>query len=58
MGKLPDAFTGDRTKAEDFIEEVKGYLRLNVDVSGFNSPMKKNRFYPHTHEGTRCSRMD
>ena len=29
MGKLPDTFDGDQTKAEDFIEEVKGYLCLN-----------------------------
>ena len=41
MGKLPDTFDGDQAKAEDFIEEVKGYLRLNQDVAGFNSPMKK-----------------
>ena len=41
MGKLPDTFDGDRAKAEDFIEEVKGYLHLNQDVAGFNSPMKK-----------------
>src|SRR6202789_410282 len=44
MDKLPEAFTGDRTKADDFIEEVKGYLRLNADVPGFNSPMKKIAF--------------
>jgi hypothetical protein len=41
MGKLPDDFNGDRTKADDFIEEVKGYLRLNAEVAGFNSPRKK-----------------
>ena len=29
MGKLPEIFNGDRTKAKDFIEEVKGYLHLN-----------------------------
>jgi hypothetical protein len=44
MGKLPEAFTGDQTKADDFIEEVKGYLRLNADVPGFDSPMKKVTF--------------
>ena len=44
MGKLPDTFNGDCAKAEDFIEEVKGYLRLNQDVAGFNSPMKKVAF--------------
>ena len=31
MGKLSEIFDGDRTKAEDFIEEVKRYLRLNQD---------------------------
>ena len=41
MGSLPQIFTGDRTRADDFIEEVRGYLRLNQDVAGFNSPMKK-----------------
>ena len=41
MGSLPQIFTGDCTRADDFIEEVRGYLRLNQDVAGFNSPMKK-----------------
>jgi hypothetical protein len=44
MGALPQVFTGNRTRADDFIEEVKGYLRLNQDVAGFNSPMKKIAF--------------
>ena len=44
MGKLLEIFDGDRTKAENFIKEVKGYLRLNQDVAGFNSPMKKVHF--------------
>ena len=26
MGSLPQIFTGDRTKATEFIEEVKGYI--------------------------------
>ena len=41
MGGLPQVFTGDRLVADDFIEEVKGYLRLNQDVAGYNSPIKK-----------------
>ena len=41
IGKLPDTFDRDQAKAEDFIEEVKGYLCLNQDVAGFNSTMKK-----------------
>jgi hypothetical protein len=36
--------TGDRARADNFIEEVKGYLRLNQDVAGFDSPMKKIAF--------------
>jgi len=41
MGGLPQVFTGDHLFADDFIEEVKGYLRLNQDVAGYNSPIKK-----------------
>jgi len=41
MGGLPQVFTGDRLIADDFIEEVKGYLRLNQDVAGYNSLIKK-----------------
>jgi Retrotransposon gag protein len=44
IGKLLEPFYGDRTKAEHFMQEVKAYLRLNQDVSGFNSPMKKVAF--------------
>jgi hypothetical protein len=44
MGGLPQIFSGDRARADDFIEEVKGYLRLNQDVAGYNSPIKKVAF--------------
>jgi hypothetical protein len=44
MGQLPQIFIGDCTKADDFIEEVKGYLHLNQDMAGFNSPQKKIAF--------------
>ena len=44
MGSLPQIFYGDRSKADDFIEEVKGYFRLNADVAGYNSPYKKVAF--------------
>jgi len=44
MGQLPSVFDGDRTKAKAFMEEVKGYMRLNMGVNGFNSPMKKMAF--------------
>ena len=38
MGNLPHKFTGNRTKADDFIEEVKAYFHVNEDVAGFNLP--------------------
>jgi len=41
MGGLPQIFSGDRLLANDFIEEVKGYLQLNQDVASYNSPIKK-----------------
>jgi hypothetical protein len=44
MGQLPQIFTGNHSKADNFIEEVKGYLCLNQDVAGFNSPIKKIAF--------------
>ena len=44
MGKLPKIFGGNREQADDFIEAIKGYLRLNQDVAGFDSPMKKVAF--------------
>jgi hypothetical protein len=44
MGGLPQVFNGEHTKADDFIEEVKGYLRLNQDVAGYNFPIKKVAF--------------
>ena len=44
MGQLPFVFDGDRTKADNFIDEVKGYLLLNQDINGFNSPIKKVAF--------------
>ena len=44
MGSLPQIFYGDRSKADDFIEEVKGYFHLNADVAGYNSLYKKVAF--------------
>jgi hypothetical protein len=52
MGQLPQVFTGNHTRADNFIEEVKGYLRLNQDVAGFDSPMKKIAFMLMLIEGT------
>jgi hypothetical protein len=44
MGQLPQVFTGDHSKADNFIEEVKEYLCLNQDIAGFNLPIKKIAF--------------
>ena len=44
MGKKPAIFTGDHTKADDFIEKVKAYFCINQDVARFNSPIKKVAF--------------
>jgi len=41
MGGLPQIFSEDQLLADDFIKEVKGYLQLNQDVAGYNSPIKK-----------------
>jgi hypothetical protein len=44
MGQLPQVLTGDHSKVDNFIEEVKGYLHLNQDVAGFDLPIKKIAF--------------
>ena len=44
MGALPQLFYRDRTKANDFIDEVKAYLHLNADMAGYDSPFKKVAF--------------
>ena len=41
MGTKPENFEGDRMKAEEFMEDVKKYMRLNRQVPGFSSPMTK-----------------
>ena len=41
MGSPPSVYNGDRTKADDWLEELKMYLRVNRDVAGFDSPIKK-----------------
>ena len=41
MGQLPRVFSGDRSQADDFIDELKSYLLLNYQVAGFNSPITK-----------------
>ena len=44
MGSLPQIFYGDQSKANNFIEDVKGYFCLNTNVPGYNSPYKKVAF--------------
>ena len=44
MGSLPQIFNRDWSKADDFIEEVKGYFCLNADIPGYNSLYKKVAF--------------
>jgi hypothetical protein len=44
MGQLPQIFTGNHSKVDNFIEEVKGYLCLNQDVAGFDLLVKKIAF--------------
>src|SRR6201999_1335719 len=51
IGAIPEKFTGDRTKAQQFIDAVKGYLRANYDVPGFGSPKKKVAFMLTLMEG-------
>ena len=44
MGQPPPVFYGDCTKANEFLDQVKGYLRLNHDVTRFNLSIKKVAF--------------
>jgi|SRR6266850_1127508 len=41
MGTLPQIFTGNHAKAQDFLDEVLGYFCTNRGVAGFESPMCK-----------------
>ena len=41
MGTLPQVFTRDCTKAQNFLDEVLGYFCTNRGVAGFESPMHK-----------------
>jgi len=37
MGALPAVFNGDQTYADDFVEQLKGYIQLNHLVAGMGS---------------------
>ncbi len=39
MGMLPCIFKGERDKANAFMNELLGYLLLNANVAGFESPI-------------------
>jgi len=41
MGTLPAIFAGNREQADDFIEQLKGYIRLNRLVHGMNSYIQR-----------------
>ena len=41
MGALPSIFSGDREQANNFIEQLKGYIRLNRLVPGMNSYIQR-----------------
>jgi Retrotransposon gag protein/Zinc knuckle len=41
MGALPAIFDGNREWADDFIEELKAYIRLNNNIGGMNSYLKR-----------------
>src|SRR6267142_4403252 len=41
MGTLLQIFTGNRAKAQDFLDEVLGYFHANRGVARFESPMRK-----------------
>jgi len=41
MGMLPQIFTGNRAKAQEFMDKVLGYFCASRGVAGFESPMCK-----------------
>jgi hypothetical protein len=41
MGTLPRIFDGERDKADAFMNELLGYLLLNHNVPGFESPIRQ-----------------
>jgi hypothetical protein len=44
MGNKPESFYRDRAKADTFIKDIKVYLRLNKNATGYNSPKNKIAF--------------
>jgi len=44
MGALPSIFNRDRMYADDFIEQLKAYIRLNRQVAGMGSFIQRVAF--------------
>jgi len=44
MGALPSIFAGDRMYADDFIDQLKAYIRLNRQVAGMGSYIQQVAF--------------
>ena len=40
MGTPPQVFEGDQSRAKDFLEDFKAYVRVNRGVPGFDSPIR------------------
>jgi hypothetical protein len=55
MGALPEKFTGNCTQVQNFLDTIKGYIHLNQDVAGFNSPKKKVAFVLTLLEGPKVA---
>jgi hypothetical protein len=41
LGNLPSKFTGDRSKAEEFLTNMQAYFRLNITNAQIRSPMTR-----------------
>jgi len=41
MGTLPQIFTGNHAKAQEFMDKVLRYFHANRGITGFESPMHK-----------------
>ncbi len=41
MGMLPHISEGERDKADAFMNKLLGYLLLNTNIAGFNSPIRQ-----------------
>ncbi|KAI0284438.1 hypothetical protein BC826DRAFT_1109745 [Russula brevipes] len=51
LGNLPSPFTGDRTRAEEFLTNMQAYFRLNIKNAQMHSPMTRVALCLSTMEG-------